>query len=256
MEYRDRTEIVGSEKLMDLVIKALDDNTPFSVVSVGITEAFVLSQYTILKEEDFMSDKEVWVASQGLKRGFDHRGIRFPNKRARDEALESLFQADAVGYNIFLIQDELVAKVFQYYNFTPRYVFESHLRRVIMFSQQQKFLQMLSNRKVLIMCSYADEVKAAMNENLTKKIDCKISTIKIEEFEDIPRVKEELACHDFDLCLLAAGINAVILAPYIAQTYRKVAFDLGQGMESLISGKIEMVNYLKRFINLDELMKM
>ena len=107
------------------------------------------------------------------------------------------------------------------------------------------------------MCSYANEVKEALNNNLKENLGFDIvGTIHIEEFEDIPRVKEELASYDFDLCLLAAGINAVILSPYIKKTYGKVAFDLGLGMESLISGKIEMPNYLQRFISLTELMKL
>lgn len=134
---------------------------------------------------------------------------------------------------------------------------ESHIRRVIMFSQQEKFRLMLANRKILLICSYADEVKDAMEKDLKNNVEFDIvGTIIIEEFEDIPRVKEELIRFDFDLCLLAAGINAVILAPYIAKTYSKVAFDLGLGMESLITRHIEFVGYLERYIALDLLMKM
>jgi hypothetical protein len=152
---------------------------------------------------------------------------------------------------------EFAERVFAYYQISPEYVFEANIRRVIMFSQQEKFEKMLAKRKILLICNYADEVKAAMENNLKSKLGLEVTgIIKIQEFEEIPRVKDELARVDFDLCLLAAGINAVILGPYIAMTYRKVAFDLGQAMESFISGKIEMSKYLDTYIGLDYLMSL
>lgn len=243
------SELLSSSGLMDVIINALDRKIPFSVVSAGVTEMFVLAQYTILKEEEFLGHKEAYVAAQGAKRGFDHRGVRFPNIPARDAAVGALTLADAIGYNMFLLKCELTKKVWNYYNFKPKYVFEAHIRRVIMFSQQEKFQRMLANKKILLMCSYANEVKTSMEKDLQECLGFEIvGTINIEEFEDIPRVKEELSHFNFDLCLLAAGINAVILAPHIAKTYGKVAIDLGLGMESFITRKIEFVNYLGRDI--------
>jgi hypothetical protein len=258
-----KPEILNSAGLLNQLVTALAKKTPFSVVSVGVTESFVLAQYTILKEDEFMGHKEAYVAAQGLKRGFDHRGIRFPNTEARNMAVSALANANAVGYNM-TIKDitssypgELTEKVFSYYNINPRYIFEANIRRVIMFSQPAKFKELLAGKKILLVCSYADEVKAAMEKNLKRELRFEVTgTVTIEEFEDIPRVKEEITAVDFDLCLLAAGINAVILAPYIAVHLGKVAFDLGQAMESLITGKIEMAGYLDRYIGLDKLMNM
>ncbi|MDW7650437.1 MAG: hypothetical protein SCK29_09930 [Bacillota bacterium] len=71
------SKLVGSCELMGLLLRALKNKKPLSIVSVGITESFVLAQYTILSEEEFMAHKEAWIAAQGVKRGFDHRGIRF-----------------------------------------------------------------------------------------------------------------------------------------------------------------------------------
>jgi hypothetical protein len=254
-----KSKLLSSGGLMDLVINALDRKIPFSVVSVGVTESFVLAQYSVLTEEEFLGHKETRVAAQGVKRGFDHRGIRFPNIQARDKAVASLRSAEVIGYNTTeaMHSDQLTKKVFDYYKIEPRFIFEANIRRVIMFSQQEKFEKMLTGRKIVLICSYADEVKAAMEKNMQNRLGFKVTgTIKIEEFEDIPRVKAELTRIDFDLCLLAAGINAVILAPYIATTYGKVAFDLGQAMESFISGDIEMAGYLDRYIGIDNLMKM
>jgi hypothetical protein len=174
--------------------------------------------------------------------------------------VEALRLTDVVGYNMVLHDwnaGKLTESVFDYYQIKPRYVFESYMRHVIMFSQQEKFERMLSGRKIVLVCGYADEVKTAMELRLRARLGFDVvGTIKIEEYEDIPRVREELGRYDFDLCLLAAGINAVILAPYIAATLRKVAFDIGQAMENLITGEIETYAYLKRFIGLEKLMRM
>ncbi len=251
-----KSRLLSSSELMDLLINALNDKMPFSAVSVGVTESFVLAQYTILTEEEFMGHKEAWVAAQGVKRGFDHRGVRFPNVKARDAAAEALQIADVIGYNM-MDYNGLAIKVFNYYNIRSKYIFEANIRRVIMFSQQEKFEKMLAKQRIFLVCSYADEVKAAMEKNLQGKLGFKVvGTANIEEFEDIPKVKREFDRTDFDLCLLAAGINAVILGPYIARTYGKVAFDLGQAMESFITGEIEMGNYLDRYIGIEKLKKM
>ncbi len=89
-----KPRLLSSSELMDLLTNALHDKIAFSVVSVGTTESFVLAQYTILRETEFMGHKEAWVAAQGVKRGFDHRGVRFPNVKARDAAAEALQIAD------------------------------------------------------------------------------------------------------------------------------------------------------------------
>ncbi len=248
---------------MNKILYSLDHQVPLSVVSVGATETFVLAQYHVLSESKFMKHDEARVAKKGKKRGHEHRGIRFPNINARDLAIQALRKVDVVGYNLLLWYDmesgQLTEKVFDHYDIWPKYIFEAHIRRVIMFSQQEKFHQMLQNRKILIVCSYADEVKKALISKLQNKLHFEIvATVKIEEFEDLERSKEEIKQYNFDLCLLAAGINAVILAPFISSNLGKVAFDLGQGMESLITGEIvdEPKGFIENTIGLDNLLKL
>lgn len=255
-----KSKVISSAGLMDLTINALDHKLPFSMVSVGATEAFVLAQYTLMTEKYFMKHPEAYVASMGHKRGFDHRGIRFPNAQARDDAVSALQKADAIGVNIVIKNwnvHALTEAVLDHHKLWPKFIFEAYLRHVIMFSQSAKFARMLAGRRILIICGYADEVKAAMEKTLQKKLGFTVAgTIKIEEYEDIPRVKGELSWYDFDLCLLAAGINAVILGPHISTKYGKVAFDIGQGMESFITGEIETAKFLEKYIGLNKLMKM
>lgn len=249
-----------SSELLDKIIDALNRKQPLSVVSVGYTESFVMAQYAILSENEIMDDPETIAANSNcsLDRGHFHRGLIFPNIQARDVTVEAVKKANIIGLNLNIpTAGNLTKRVFDYYKISPDYVFEAYIRRVIMFSQHSKFHQMLAGRKILIICNYADEVKKSLEKNLMKKIGFDVvGAIKIKQFTDLPRVKNEIDSYDFDLCLLAAGTNAVILGSYIANESGKVAFDLGQGMESLITGEIEGEYWLDEEIGLKKLMDM
>jgi hypothetical protein len=227
---------LNSGQLMDRILDALGKKEPLSIISVGQTEAFVMAQYTIYSEDVFMKHPESRKANKNEKL----RGIHFPNVKARDEAVEATRNADIIGYNtIFESYKELAEKVFNAYDIKPEFIFEANIRRVIIFSQKGKFKEMLRGRKILLIGSQAKNARGALIKKWQNKLGFKIvDTIPIYHYEEIPQVKEEIARNDFDLCLLGAGINAVILAPYIARTLGKVAFDIGFGMESLITDQI------------------
>jgi len=253
--------ILSSSELMKKILYALEQRIPCSVVSLGATESFILAQESVLTCRQFMTHAEAKVANLGIKRGHQHRGVRFPNFAARDALAEALREVSILGYNLLINtpdSGQLTKKVLNYYKITPQYVFEAYLRRVIMFSQKQKFEQMLQGKKILLICGYADEVATALNKNLKNSLNFEIvGTIKIHEFEEIPRVKKEINVLDFDLALLSAGLNAIILAVYIAKIKGKVAFDIGQGMESLITGQIvDEYNFLSKSIGIVNLLKL
>ncbi|WP_174733255.1 GT-D fold domain-containing glycosyltransferase [Mesobacillus harenae] len=255
-----RTKMINSRKLMDKILRALKHKKPLSVISVGATESFVMAQYTVMSEEEFMNHPEAYIANQGMKSGFEHRGIRFPNIQTRDEVVEAVQKADIIGYNT-IVQTmnggQLTEKVFEAYKIKPRYIFEANLRRVLMFSQKEKFEKMLKDKKILLISSIADKAKEGMETTLKDKLDFDIvGTISIFEYEEIPRVKEEIANYDFDLCLIAAGTNALILATHIAEKHGKVAIDIGSGMNSLYTGEVVTDEWLTDIIGLDRLMEM
>lgn len=253
--------VLNSGQLMDKLIAALESRTPCPVVSLGATETFVLAQHNVLSLRQILRHAEADVANKGVQRGHEHRGVRFPNLAARDTLQDALQRIEIIGRNM-AIRDEhsglLTEKVLNYYNLNPRYTFEAYIRRVIMFSQKEKFERMLSGRKILIVCGYADEVAEALVKNLQSKLGFTIAgAVKIHEFEEIPRVKKEIERLEFDLALLAAGLNAIILGEFIANSLGKVAFDIGQGMESLITGSIQdAYGFLSQTIGIVSLMKM
>ncbi len=254
------TMMLNSSDLMDKILKALQEKQSLSVISVGATESFVMAQYTIYPEKVFMNHPEALIANKGVKSGFHHRGVRFPNVQLRDEVVAAVKQADIIGYNTIVQTEDggkLTEKVFKAYNIRPKYIFEANLRRVLMFSQKNKFEEMLRHKNILLISSVAEKAKKGLNQTLKDSLDFNIvGTISIHEYEDIPRVKKEIKKYKFDLCLIAAGTNAIIIATHIAKEHGKVAVDLGSGMESLYTGKVVTDEWLTDIIGLENIMKM
>ncbi|MDG0793847.1 GT-D fold domain-containing glycosyltransferase [Cohnella ginsengisoli] len=92
---------LNTGQLMDKILHALAHRLPLSVISVGVTEAHVLAQYTVYSEALFMNHPEADVENRStVTRGHTHRGIRFPNIEARDAAMEAVRKADIVGISI------------------------------------------------------------------------------------------------------------------------------------------------------------
>ncbi|MFD0710684.1 GT-D fold domain-containing glycosyltransferase [Paenibacillus sp. GCM10027626] len=250
-----KAKVLNSGELMDRIIRALDEKTPLSVVSVGSTESYVMAQYTVLSERRFMRHREAITTNSGKV----NRGFTFPNVKLRDEMVEAVRKADIVGYNICLrniYAGNMVQKVFRAYGIKPRFVFETLIRRVIPLNQKVKFKKMLRNRRIVLIGSNAEKVKEALERRWGKRFPFNIvACIPLHSFDEMSEVKRMLDRVEFDLALITAGVNAVILATYIADHLGKVAFDLGQGMNSLITKKVVETGFVRR-VGLQKLMKM
>ncbi len=254
------SKALHSWELLDVIIAALSERRPLSIISAGATETFAMAQYTLLSEAEMMNHPEALVANRQEKHGFGHRGVTFPNVKLRDEVVAAVRQADVVGYNILARIPEggpFTEKVFDVYGIAPEFIFDSYLRRVIMFSQPERFKSMLRNRRVLLIGEPSGRAKEAVENRWQDELQVTIvGAIPIEGYGDISEVKSQIDSVDFDLCLLAAGTNALILSSYIASTRGKVAFDIGFGMTSLYTNEVFFDPWLVKFIGLDRLMKM
>lgn len=249
-----KAKVLNSGELMDRIIRALDEKTPLSVISVGSTESCVMAQYKVLSEKRFMRHREA-VATNSE----DRRGFTFPNVRLRDQMVTAVKRADIVGYNIALrhtYAGDMVKEVFHAYGIQPRFVFDALIRRIIPLNQKVKFKRMLRNRTIVLIGSNANEVKEALELRWSKRFPFEIAAcINMRSYDEMKEVKRRLGRIEFDLALLTAGVNAVILASYIATKYGKVAFDLGQGMNTLITKQVVETGFVRR-VGLKKLMNM
>lgn len=252
MDYKT----LSSRKLMDKVITALDKKKPLSVVSVGATQSYVLAQYTILTEKEFMKHNEALKTNSGTVL----RGFTFPNIQLRDEMIDAIKKADIVGYNLTLRDKiksgKMTLIVFKAYDIQPRYVFDSLIRRVIMFSQKSKFKSMLRNRRIVLIGKQAIEARDALRKRWGRRLGFDIvQSLQMTSYDQMSEIKKKLDKTEYDLCLLSAGVNAAILAPYMATNHGKVAFDIGQGMTSLITREV-VVTGMVEYVGLKKLMRM
>ncbi|MED1203674.1 GT-D fold domain-containing glycosyltransferase [Heyndrickxia acidicola] len=257
------TQPLTSAQLMDRILESLNQKLPCSIISVGQTEAVFMGQDRfagdpVLQNFQFHLQREAEIANSGFKEGFYHRGIRFPNPQAQQQVLEAVKAADFIGYNTLEVNAKTITeRVFSLYDIEPKRVFEANIRRVFMKSHEEKFKQILKDRKVLLIGSLASQAMTSLKARYSEELGCEIvGAIPIYEYEDIPNVKQELSHFTFDICFLSAGINAVILAPYIAQNFGKVAFDIGSGMKTFITNEVVTDSFIDEVIGLDNLMNM
>lgn len=248
-------KVLSSKQVLKKINQALKEKKPLSVVSLGATETYVMAQYILLPEKQFMKHPQAVSTNNNKSR----RGFTFPNVKLRDELIKAARKADIIAYPLSIRTTDaglMTEKVFKKTGIRPKYVFEALLRRVMMVSQKKRFEDMLRNRKILLIGRSAEEVKAEMDKAWKDRLGFRITgAIPIDSYADVPAVKQQIDDSDFDLCLLCAGVYAVILATYIAEKHGKVAFDLGQGLLTLASGNIQVTAFVRN-IGLDKLMKM
>lgn len=249
---------INSKKLLDIIITKLEKKQPYAVVSVGATEAFVMAQYTLFSEAEIMSHPETLIANRGKQSGFEHRGIRLPNIELRNEMIKAVKKADIVGYNTIVKSAQTMTEdVFEIYDIKPPLLFEANIRRVIMFSQKERFENMLAGQKILLIGSLANQAKLSLEQKYKKKLGLHIvGALSINEYNEISQIKDQIAKYDFDLCLLSAGSSAVILSTYISHFFGKVAFDIGWGLQSLITGRVVTDEWLTSIIGINNIMRM
>lgn len=248
-------QILNSQQLLDKIILSLDKKKPLSVVSVGSTESYVMAQYEVLTEEQFMSHKEAIATNKGSTL----RGFTFPNVLLRDQMVNAVRKADIVGYNMLIRKMKaglMTEMVFEAYNIQPKVLYDSMIRRVIVFSQKERFKDMLRNRKIVLIGRKAKEIEGALSQMVSRTLPFKIvKSIAMHSFNEMEEVKKKLDQMEYDLVLISAGVNAVILAPYIATAHGKVAFDIGQGLHSIITGDVVNSGFVKS-IGIENLMKL
>lgn len=219
-------------EVLKKIEKALAGKKPFSLVRVGDGENIVLAQGVFLSDEEF--EKTYWV-QQGKRSG--GKGVPLPSLTLRDQVLEGIRQADMVGI-CRNVNDEVAAptrykraltnKIFDHYGIKPAnlcYVFWN--RKIV---AHQRFWKLLHKYRTLLISKwaarYADLLQKQYKSLPPKIVGC----IDFHHYNEIPEILEKVGQYQFDLVLISAGVNAVILAPAIARRYGKVAIDFGKTM--------------------------
>ncbi|MEN6462809.1 MAG: GT-D fold domain-containing glycosyltransferase [Syntrophomonas sp.] len=213
-------DFVELPEILKRVRYCLRNQMGFSLVRVGDAENQVLAQGAIYSNEDI---ENIWWAKNE-----DWTGIVLPNYEARDRLIAAIREADVVGV---LHQDEeyewkaLSEKAFSLYNIKPRQLCYAFIN--IYMVKNPDFIALLKNHRVLLIG------KAAPSFAVLLKTIFKIEvagSIMINNYYDIPDVLKQTKRIDYELALISAGSNAVILSAALARQ-KKVALDLGSAMK-------------------------
>ena len=225
-------KLLSELEVLRRIHKALRQKKPFSLVRIGDGENIVLAQGKFLTKQEI--ERTYWVR-QGRRTG--GKGVDLPNLRLRDRMLKGIRQADIVGicrhHNDEVaapayFKRELTNKIFDYYNLQPTnlcYVFCN--RKMVSY---RYFWKILHQYRTLLISKWADQYARRIKGKYASLPPQIVGTINFKHYNQIPAVLKKVGKFNFDLALISAGVNAVILAPAIAKRYHKVAIDFGKTM--------------------------
>lgn len=234
MSFKDISDknLLSELEVLRQIHKALRQKKPFSLVRIGDGENIVLAQGKFLTNKEL--ERTYWVR-QGHRTG--GKGVDLPNITLRDRMLKGIRQANIVGI-CRLHNDEVAAptkfkrlltnKIFDYYNVRPPklcYVFCN--RKMVSY---RYFWKIIHQYRTLLISKWADPYAKEIIGKYPSLPPQIVGTINFKHYDQIPSVLKKVGKYDFDLVLISAGVNAVILAPAIAKRYGKVAIDFGKTM--------------------------
>lgn len=231
-------DLLTVDQVLHILKEAAQQEKPFSLVRVGDGENLILAQDTMIPIEEVLQNGWAKAANRGEK------GVTLPNLELRDQMVEAIKKADVVGIP-FWQNDPIIAKqaskrpltetVFKYYNIQPKQLCHTFVNRV--FSQRKDFWSLLQGKRIIIISGWADEVRPIlMKEPYGLNIVYSISFTNYNQMQDT--IGEILERKDeFDIALLSCGVNAVVLAPQIAQLTGKIALDFGKSLMFIVKKK-------------------
>lgn len=218
--------LLRPEQLAERIIHALDSGTPFSLVRVGDGELLTLAQECVLTIEQ--------VKEQGSFLGY--AGVDVPDLEARDQVRDAIKQATVVGIPKLRIRNfqPLAIAVFQAHGIDyGELALTDSLINYYLY-QAGMLSRIVSGRRVLIVGQLAEELAGYMRQNGVHVVG---AVAPVQGVKDVPRVMDEIARHEFDLALVAAGVSAVILSQRIASEMGKVALDFGHLANAMVKGE-------------------
>lgn len=219
-------DFVELTEILKRIRYCLRNRMGFSLVRVGDAENQVMAQGSIYSEERL---ENIWWAKSE-----DWTGIILPNYEARDSLIASIKEADIVGV---LHQSEeyewkeLSEYVFSYYHIKPRQLCYAFINMYMV--NHPDFVSLLKSCRVLLIGKAAPAFTLLLKTHF--KIDV-VASLVINNYFEIPHIMHKIKQIDYDLALLSAGSNAVIIAAALGRE-GKVAIDLGSAMNIALWNK-------------------
>ncbi|EFM10413.1 conserved hypothetical protein [Paenibacillus curdlanolyticus YK9] len=224
------------KKVLDTIERALYEVAPLSLVRIGDGENLVMAQQSVWSISKVLREPWAIKANQGEK------GVTLPNLALRDEMVRSIKEATIVGL-LPLDDDQIKApdylkrkltnEIFSHYQLNPTMRCHACVNR--MMPESDKFWRMLKHQRILLVTRNPAPLEALLTSDRYKlNVTHKIAFSHYDQIKST--MKEAVAVRNrFDIALLSCGVNAVVLAPRIANETGKVAIDFGKGPDRIIT---------------------
>ncbi len=212
-------DLVELPHVIQRIRYCLRNKIGFSLVRIGDAENQVMAQGLVYSEEEI---RKIWWANNE-----DWTGVILPNYDARDRLIASVRDADIVGVlhqNAEYEWKSLTETVFSAYCIKPRQLCYAFINTYMV--DNPEFIDLLKKNRVLLIGKHAPSFGAHLKEMF--RIEA-AGIIMINNYYNIPRVLDQARLVDYDLALISAGSNAVILATAMARQ-GKVTIDFGSAM--------------------------
>jgi hypothetical protein len=238
VERQKREHWLTTLEVIDEVGKALKENKPLSVVRVGDGENLCLTQYKVWPIQQTLSTR--WAK---LSRQTNWKGVRLPNVKLRDQLIASIKKAHIVGIP-YADDKEILAEqrylrplteaCFARYRIRPKKLCHTFVNRHMV--EHREFWELLSGKRAVVISRWAGDFKKWVG----KKYDAFgihiVKTIRIDRYEEIPKVMRKMKSVECDIVFISAGVNAVILAQKLADEQGRIAIDFGKSAVFMVKG--------------------
>lgn len=225
-------QLIPAIKVLKMIQIALKQKRPFSLVRIGDGENIVLAQNVFLSPREVL--KTYWVKQSDSGRG---KGVTLPNLNLRNKLVKAIRLADLVGIcrqkndEVSVpskYKRELTNKLFDHFHLNPSnlcYVFVN--RKIVSY---RLFWELIHRYRTLLISKWAEAYAEIINREYADLKPRIAGCVNFTHYQQIPTILGLIDKYRFDLALISAGVNSVILAPAIAETYGKVALDFGKTM--------------------------
>ncbi len=230
-DFPDQSLMTDIEVLKEINI-ALSKKHPFSLVRVGDGENIILAQQNLLSIPEVMNS--YWVRQSETGYG---KGVTLPCFEIQNQMIDAIKKADIVGI-CRLKNDEVSApkkykreltnKIFDYYHINPSKLCHVFINRKMV--SKRFFWEIMHRNRTLLISKWWEEYTRIITAQYPRKKPKIVGGISLTHYDQIPSIMKKMKKIDFDLALISAGVNAVVLAPLIAECFGKVAVDFGKTM--------------------------
>lgn len=227
-------DFVLPEQILQRIRYSLRNKVSFSLVRIGDAENQILAQGVIYNEKQI--NLIAWANDE------NYTGITLPNYEARDKMIQSLKKADMVGVldrNEVYTWKPLTEKLFPIYDIRPKQICSAFVNTN--WPDNYEFISLMKSCRLLLIGKPAEAFAQFLYSRYRVNTAAAIS---IKNYSEITDVLSRTSNIDYDLALLSAGSNAVILAAELARR-GKVAIDFGHAMDIALWKKKELPLHMK-----------